>query len=58
MDLSKTLRNMDLDIFIIFQEDSLKVFLKKIRRSRDFKWTIHNSMWANSGKIKEVEKEF
>lgn len=49
---------MDLDIYIIFQADFIKVYFKMIKKLMGLKWMIPNYTMGNMKKTKGMEKEF
>lgn len=49
---------MDLDIYIIFQADFIKVYFKMIKKLMGLKWMISNYTMGNMKKTKGMEKEF
>lgn len=55
---SKMGKNMDLATCTTSLEDSLKAYLKTIKKLKDLKWMILNCMLANMRKTNGTDKEF
>lgn len=55
---SKMGKNMDLVTCTTSLEDSLKAYLKMIKKSKDLKWMTLSCMSANMRKTSDMDKEF
>lgn len=56
MDLSKITKSMDLDTYIIFLVDSFKDCSIKIKRLKDSRWMMRNSILETIKRIRGMAK--
>lgn len=54
---SKMGKNTDLATCTTFLEDSLKAYLKTIKKLKGLKWMTLNCMWVNMRKTRDKDKE-